>query len=58
MSKGPQTALERYITKRGGDLDLFYQKFEGALPEYKLLRVVSWLVILAFVLAGVQPPSK
>lgn len=57
MSKGPQTALERYIVKRGGDLDLFYQKFEGALPEYKLLRVVSWLVILAFVSYFALPDS-
>ncbi len=57
MSKGPQTALERYILKRGGDLDLFYQKFEGSLPEYKLLRVVSWLVILAVVTYFAIPDS-
>jgi hypothetical protein len=58
MSKGPQTALERYITKRGGDIDLFYQNFEGALPKYKFIRVVSWLIILAFVTYFAIPDSR
>ncbi len=48
MSKESQSALENYVTKRGGDLGQFYRRLEGPLPDHNGIRVASWLVILGF----------
>ena len=48
MSKESQSALENYVTKRGGDLGQFYRRLEGPLPDHTGIRVASWLVILGF----------
>ena len=57
MRKISQPALENYISKRGGDVGLFYRKLEGPLPDHTLIRIVSWLVILGFATYFVIPGS-
>jgi predicted metalloprotease with PDZ domain len=55
MSKTSQTALENYVTKRGGDIGAFYRRLEGPLPNHTLIRIASWLVILGFTAYFVIP---
>ncbi|MCK9995576.1 MAG: hypothetical protein KAH56_04760 [Candidatus Krumholzibacteria bacterium] len=57
MSNKPQSALENYVTKRGGDLGQFYRRLEGPLPDHNLIRVASWLIILGFATYFLIPRS-
>ncbi len=57
MSKTSQSALENYVTKRGGDIGQFYRRLEGPLPDHTGIRVVSWLVILGFAIYFLIPQT-
>ncbi|MEN8006082.1 MAG: M1 family aminopeptidase [Candidatus Krumholzibacteriota bacterium] len=48
MSDNQQTPLERYVTKRGGDVNTAFQDLGENLPGHTMIRVASWLVILGF----------
>jgi len=48
MSDNKPSALENYISKRGGDPHSWFRDMEGPLPTHTLIRVFSWVVILGF----------
>lgn len=48
MSESKLTPLERYITKRGGDINTAFLDLGENLPGHTMIRVASWMVILGF----------
>jgi len=48
MRETKQSALEIYITKRGGDAGAWFREMDGPLPGHTMIRIASWLVILGF----------
>jgi predicted metalloprotease with PDZ domain len=59
MGENKQSALERYIAKRGGDYRFSFQEMEGPLFSHTIIRVFSWVVILGFLgyFAIPRPPE-
>jgi len=48
MSESKLTPLERYITKRGGDINTAFLDLGENIPGFTMIRVASWMVILGF----------
>ena len=57
MSESKLTPLERYITKRGGDINTAFLDLGENLPGHTMIRVASWLVILGFAAYLLIPTS-
>ncbi len=49
MKEPKPDPVEQYITKRGGDANMWFREMEGPAPAYTAVRIFSWLVILGFV---------
>ena len=57
MSESKLTPLERYITKRGGDINTAFLDLGDNLPGHTMIRVASWMVILGFAAYLLIPSS-